>query len=133
MTTLTQYLLSASLLALLTACGGGGGGDGDGDGDEISLPNIPDGKTSITLSWTTPAARENGSPLANTEISGYEIYYFLQGDDNTAGNITSISKPYPDESTTLELDPGTYYFALTTVDTQGLFSDNSDFVVIVIE
>ncbi len=93
---------------------------------------------SLTLNWNAPTQREDGSALAMTEIGGYEIYYFLQGTPQDQG--TSIDVPAMDgngqytTSYNLELDqPGSYVFAISTYDVNGIYSQISDEVVVDIQ
>lgn len=78
---------------------------------------------SVQLSWTAPTTRANGTALPSSEIAGYEIYMATStsGPFNTVvtvdGNVTrAIVK---------DLAPGTYYFGITTLDTNGLESTMS--------
>lgn len=75
---------------------------------------------SVQLSWTAPTTRANGTALASGEIAGYEIYMATSasGPFNTVvttdGNVT--------QALIRDLAPGTYYFGITTLDTNGLES-----------
>lgn len=62
------------------------------------------------LSWTPPTEREDGTPLATTEIAGYNLY--IDGQKNNTA-------PLVGNSTTLDLAPGNYAINMTTVDTDG--------------
>lgn len=148
---LTIILLSA----LLTACGGGGG-----SGSEEPISNSPsldsqnsssnsppsstetdsstntpptppsNSQTTITISWVAPSTRENGTPLPRSEISGYEIYYFREGSSEEEGEIITINDPNTLATQTPPLSTGRYYFAIATIDTQGIYSDTSGYVAI---
>lgn len=83
------------------------------------------GKTgSASLSWQVPVEREDGEPLALSEIDGYRIYY------GNNPNDYQYSLWVPSAMTTAysitDLKPGAYYFAVTTLDTDGRESDYSD-------
>ena len=81
----------------------------------------------ISLSWVAPAEREDNTPILLSEIAGYKIYYGTKSglytnsvdiDDGTAEGYTF--KAFP---------PGTYYFVVTTLDTDGLESQYSPEVI----
>jgi hypothetical protein len=83
----------------------------------------------IGLSWVAPVAREDNAPIALSEIAGYKIYYgTTQGqyphsltiNDGTATGYTFNS-----------FATATYYFVLTTIDTEGRESQYSPEIAIV--
>lgn len=142
-------LLPIILLSmLLTACGGGGGGN-DGASPPNSQnsnnnappsstetngsatpPTSSNPQTTITVSWIAPLTRENGTPLPPSEISGYEIYYFRDGSPTEEDGIIIINDPNTLKTQTPPLVVGTYYFAIATIDSQGVYSEMSDHVEI---
>jgi hypothetical protein len=69
------------------------------------------------LTWVAPSTRENGQPLALTDIAGYEVYWGRSIDARTgtipvSGNTIS--------TVTFEAQtPATYYFVISAVDTNG--------------
>ncbi len=74
--------------------------------------------TSIELTWDIPQEREDGSDLPLGEINGYVIVY---GTDQN--NLTSqlVIEGASVTSTILEdLNTGTYYFSIATVDSDGV-------------
>ena len=97
------------VLFQLVACGSGAGTGGQA--------------ATATLSWIAPSEREDGAPLALSEIAGYRVYY------------GSFSGEYPDrfeiaDSSTVQtnlqdLPSGHYFFVFTTLDTDGQESDYS--------
>jgi len=113
----TSTLLSAVLYAVavftfvlaLVSCGSGGGGGG-----------------TATLRWGAPASYENGSPLnPKSDIAIYMIYYGT----STRNYSQTILVANPGETTIthkLNLSSGTYYFAVTAVDTRGRESNLSE-------
>lgn len=140
-----------ALALLLTACGGGGGGgggssnsgtSGSGSGSPSSSPSsVPStgsgGGTStpqttpststyrVQLNWTAPGTRTDGSPLPLSELSGYRVYYLLEGADPSSDSALSITGGST-TSTTLTLSAaGNYTFAITAVDQNGLESSLS--------
>jgi len=91
----------------------------------ITINGVNETNTSadITLSWTTPTEREDNTPLAIIEISAYKIYYGTtsgQYNNNiTINNNQATSTLFENFAT------GTYYFAITTIDTDGRESQQS--------
>jgi len=71
----------------------------------------------LSLRWTAPSARSDGSALALSEIGGYKIYYgtsrgnYSGSYDQTNGAATSV--------TVSNLPTGTYYLVMSTYDTSG--------------
>jgi hypothetical protein len=120
---------------LTTACGGGGGGGpstnpaGNNKSEQSSISSLvmssqsssSDGFVSgpVLLSWTLPSQRENGEPLQVEEISGYELRY---------------KQNQEEEFTTVKIEGGyvnSYYFnhlegkvefEIAAYDTNGLYS-----------
>ena len=90
-----------------TGSGGSGGTVGSGTGDPKD----------ITLTWTAPSEREDRSALSLSEIAGYNIYYGTEpGQYNDEVKITDSSA---DGYIFTELASGrTYYFVITTYDTE---------------
>ena len=84
-----------------------------------------------TLSWDAPTTRVDGTPLDPADIAEYRVYYTINGEpqgiDPIVVNGTSAS-----ETVTLELtprvEPYVISFAITTVDTAGLESAQSETV-----
>jgi hypothetical protein len=79
---------------------------------------------SVTLSWQAPAENVDGTPL--TDLAGYEIYFGEQSRNYfdsvyVAGSSTT--------SKTIELPPGSYYFAMTAWDNEGNESAYSNEVI----
>jgi len=86
---------------------------------------------SIGLTWVAPTQREDGTPLNPSEIAGYRIYYgTAPGDYQT--QIT-VNDPYATSFTIGGLAPATYYFVMTTIDTDGRESLYSSEIVMVIQ
>jgi len=87
----------------VAACGKGGG--------------TPESRAtgSATLSWSAPTANTDGSPVK--VLVGYRIYYGT--DPGTLDHRIEI----PDRTVTTQtisgLTPGTWYFAVTAVDSGG--------------
>ncbi|MDX9874973.1 MAG: hypothetical protein RBS88_08695, partial [Spongiibacteraceae bacterium] len=68
--------------------------------------------TTVTLKWTAPSSRENGTPLLASEIKGYEIYY-CKDDCEPEGSGTTVAVPGSPTSYDGTLDEvGTWHFAV---------------------
>lgn len=118
-----SYVLLASLMiASLFGCGGGGSADTNGGQTATS-------EVALTLAWDAPTTNTDGSSLNPvTDISLYKIYYGTTS--LTYTQVVNITNPGTTTiSQTLNLSPGTYYFAVTTVDASGQESDYSNEVM----
>ncbi len=82
----------------------------------------------ITLSWNAPVQREDNSTLAANEIKKYTIHYGTTSGQHTEQSIAFEATTY----TITGLPVGTYYFVLTTTDTDGRVSAYSEEVAITI-
>lgn len=84
------------------------------------------------LSWEAPTTRVDGTPLAVEEIKEYRVYYTIDGQTPGEGAPIVVSGTSVSETVTLELLPrATPYvvsFAISTVDTDGLESEQSETV-----
>ena len=77
----------------------------------------------VTLSWVAPAEREDNSAILLSEIAGYKIHY-----GTTQGqypNSVTVNDGTAEGHTITDLSAGTYYFVVTTLDTDGRESQNS--------
>lgn len=81
----------------------------------------------VTLSWAAPTQREDNSALAINDIARYTIYY-----GTTSGQHSSQTTTTSDSHTITGLPVGTYYFAITTTDTDGRESQHSTEIAITI-
>ena len=82
---------------------------------------VSNGSAQITLS--APTTRADGTPLTAGEIAGYELYHSADTADNLQ-KLTSLSSAELSVVVN-DLTPGTHYFAVSTVDTDGLQSSLS--------
>lgn len=97
---------------------------------------LPDRPTEVLrqleVSWTAPTTRENGSALPQDEIGGYEIYAYKDG----ALTDPIVYRIEDKTATSYHIDdlaPADYRFALRIFDTDGLFSDPTPFVDVVVD
>lgn len=105
--------------------------------DEISLGafSIQVSETvqvgTLSLSWSAPTLRSDGTPLSPEEISGYRIHYGeYEGDYTESVNIANGKT----QSVTLkEVPVGGYYVAMTAYDVDGRESSNSASVFKVVQ
>ena len=112
----------------LGACAGSGGedaGPGSATANRSAAPAAPQGAPSaagsVTVSWLAPAANTDGSALTN--LRGYRIYYGRGAsalDQAVVIDTTGLTR-YVIEG----LPPATWYFAMTSVNSQGVESARS--------
>jgi hypothetical protein len=69
----------------------------------------------VTLNWTPPTENTNGTALTN--LSGYNIHYGTVSGDYT--QTVAVSNPGIATYVVDNLTPGTYYFSVGAVNSQG--------------
>ncbi len=96
----------------------------------ITIIGADDILASVSLSWVAPAEREDTTALSLSEVTGYKIYYSTtQGQYSSSVTINnSTAAGY----TFTNFSSGTYYFVMTTIDTDGRESTYSAEVIKVI-
>ncbi|HUH36779.1 MAG TPA: hypothetical protein VL027_02425 [Spongiibacteraceae bacterium] len=152
-----KHLTAILALCALAACGGGGGGGGSESTAATDNPPPPVAKpappakppkpttppppppppaftpVTISLSWQIPTTREDGSTLSMAELGGYQIVYYRDG---SAANSNccrlNINNGRQDRVDVTINEAGTWYFAISAIDAQGLHSDLSEPVSLVI-
>lgn len=88
-----------------------------------SVPTTPEPDTgTVTLSWTAPLTRVDGSSISLSEIQRYEIVY---GDSPSDLSNTVVVGGAQTSAEISGLSSTTWYFSMKTVDTDGLKSENS--------
>jgi hypothetical protein len=88
---------------------------------------LPAANPVLSLSWIAPSEREDGTPISMAEIAGYRVYYgAVQGSYTHQVDIADSATM---QVTLSDLATGTYYFAVTAIDTDGRESDLSRQVV----
>ena len=109
----------AALGFALSACGGGGSGavgSSSAATSNESAANAPAASSNaVTLNWTPPTENTNGSPLTN--LTGYNIHYGTASGDYT--QTISVSNAGIATYVVDDLTPGTYYFTVGAVNSQG--------------
>lgn len=134
---LKQRFISTLTILLITlhisACGGSGGSATetfDSEANSGISNNQNAVMADINLSWVAPAERENNSPIALSEITGYKILYGIA--QGQYSNSVTINDSTAVNYTFADFPAGTYYFVVTTLDTEGRESRFSPEVVVVI-
>ncbi|WP_197469037.1 Ig and FN3 domain-containing protein, partial [Oleiphilus sp. HI0125] len=71
-------------------------------------------KPSLSLSWAMPTERENGEPLNQSEIYGYKLAFGKS--ENSLSNSVEIVGAQNTKFTLSNLDPGSLYLHIATID-----------------
>ena len=79
----------------------------------------------VTLSWSAPLTRTDGTSISPGEIQSYQIAY---GQDPGQLTETAIVDGTETSTTITNLEPGTWYFAIRTIDNDDIPSALSDSV-----
>ena len=79
---------------------------------------------SVTLSWIAPTENEDNSPL--TDLAGYVIHYGTHAGQYS--NTIYLDDPETTGYKFENLSPGTYYFAVAAINTDGAESTLSDMI-----
>ena len=74
--------------------------------------------TVVTLGWVAPTQNSNGTPI--TDLAGYKIHYGTVSQDYT--QVVSITNPSLSRYVLDSLASGTYYFAISSYNSQGVES-----------
>jgi hypothetical protein len=97
-----------------TSAGGGTPAGSSSSGSSSSNPPTAS-IGSVTLNWLPPTENVDGTPLTN--LAGYNIHY-----GTASGNYTqtiAVSNPGIATYVVSDLTPGTYYFSVAAVNSQG--------------
>ena len=119
-----RNLLSFAVFALIiTGCGGGNttiaadSATGTSSGGVSSGSGTSGSTGTVTLQWTAPTTLADGTtPAPLSSISGYTLFYGPSA-TNTP-NAVNISDGGATQYT-ITLPPGSYYFVICAVDTNG--------------
>ena len=84
------------------------------------------------VNWTPPTEREDGSPLAPSEIYGYEVFYDTVSPPDS-GQVQNVNDGTAKTHLITDLPPATWYAGVKTVDTEQQVSDLSNIVSFTIE
>ena len=127
-------ILLVLISMLFSACGGGGGDAASVDQlpvdqlpvDQPPVDPPPVEQQIVSLSWTAPSTRTDGTSLPLSELVGYRVYYGTSPTEMTLQeDIIGVSETSTSYS---NLGPGVYYFAVTVYDVDGLESSFSQVV-----
>ena len=80
---------------------------------------------SATLSWVPPTENEDDSPL--TDLAGYVIHYTTE--EGQSSETIDIDDPGITTYKVENLAPGTYYFSISAVESNGGESSLSNVIV----
>ena len=94
------------------------GGSSAVGGTSALTPPATQSATSLTFSWTPPAENSDGSPITN--LAGYKIHYGTKSSEYT--QTVSVENAGLTRYVVDNLPSGTYYFAITAYNAQGLES-----------
>ena len=83
-----------------------------------SAPPAQSKAQSITFSWEPPTQNSDGSPISN--LAGYKIHYGTSSSDYT--QTVAVENAGLTRYVVDNLPSGTYYFAITAYNAQGLES-----------
>lgn len=78
------------------------------------------------FSWLAPTLREDGKPLAVTEIGGYELYLWEVSDPEGTFQSIDIQGGATLSTSVPGLASGEYRATISAYDTDGLYSDRAD-------
>ncbi len=113
------YFCAAALGFALSGCGGGSSGAVGISSAATANTSATDppaaSSNAVTLNWTPPTENVNGTPLTN--LAGYNIHYGTASGDYT--QTISVSNAGIATYVVDDLTPGTYYFAVGAVNSQG--------------
>jgi hypothetical protein len=107
----------AALGFALSGCGGSGasGSSAATSNESSAAPPTTVNSNAVTLNWTPPTENTNGTALTN--LSGYNIHYGTASGDYT--QTISVSNAGIATYVVDDLTPGTYYFSVGAVNSQG--------------
>lgn len=118
-----QAFALLSTLALLSACGSESSSNST---QTLSSPTST-GTKSVSLSWIAPSTRADGSLLPLNDLSGYRVY---MGTTNTSlAPVVDLDDSGVTEHSVTNLESGSYYFAISALDKDGLESGLSRVVL----
>ncbi len=86
-------------------------------------------KYSIDVSWEKPQAREDGTPMLESEFDYFLLEFRESGDQQFQQNF--ITDTSVDHLQIVDLEPGEYYLRFATVDNNGMSSEPANVTVIV--
>ena len=97
------------------------GSTSSGSSGSTSSTGSSTGNSSVTLGWTAPTQNSNGTAITN--LAGYKIHYGTASQDYT--QVVALNNPSLSRYVIDSLPSGTYYFAITSYNAQGVESSLS--------
>ena len=80
--------------------------------------STPASSSNVTFGWQAPTENSNGTPITN--LAGYKIHYGTASQQYT--QVAEVSNPSLSRYVMDSLPSGTYYFAITAYNSQGIES-----------
>jgi hypothetical protein len=114
-----------------TTSGGTTGGGTTSGGTTLSGTPDPIQTGRLTLQWTAPVTRTDGTPLSLSDIDGYRIHY-----GKSSGNYTNHFTLADGTAQTVSLTGipvGSYHLVMTTYDVDGRESGYSSEVIKIVQ
>jgi hypothetical protein len=93
----------------------------------ITVNESAPGFRSVVLTWIPPTENEDGTTL--TDLSAYRIYYGTSPDNLT--DSFEINNPGTSSFVLDNLEPITYYFAASAINSDGIESERSNVISLV--
>jgi hypothetical protein len=91
----------------------------------------PSEPIAVNLIWSVPTKMTNGDPLLPADIVGYEVYYTSM--DGTISDIVAITSSTTTSAVVMVPTAGTYYFSIGTIATQGVKSEMTNPIEVVVK
>lgn len=90
--------------------------------DSVRNDATSSAEKTVTLYWSAPLERVNGSQMASSEVGGYEIRYKKTEEDSYQNLVISDSSV--DQHSFIDMsDADAYVFEVAVFDTDGIYSD----------
>ncbi len=132
MRNLLQIMVLIVMLALLSACGINDETSSSANTSFQTVDTDTDfsgtGTESVSLRWLPPTTRSDGSFLPANELAGFRIY-MGKSKDNLAP-IVDLINDNNNEHVVENLSQGSYYFAISAYDSEGMESSMSQAILI---
>lgn len=123
MSKFAKIIMIALLSLSLADCGGGNTSTTTTNTDNTQGNGNPGATTkNLTVTWTAPIKRADGSDITVDQLGGYKIYYGPAA-DNTP-NVKIVTGGASSEAT-LSLTAGTYFFRISSYDIDGAEGDKT--------
>lgn len=93
-----------------------------------STSNKAPGNKAFKVSWSAPLKREDETALNLVEIAEYRVYYGVRAGDYDSVIVVDGNSTFEAEDS--NVSKGTYYVAVTAIDSDGLESGYSEEIVV---